>query len=191
MANFGNAVAMAVSVGVTSWVMQRLLADGRRVPAPNADGTISLRYGPMVGGIGVMSILLALVFVAIGIVSHPKPNEHGIWLALVGGFGIAGVWLLLVARRYRLDVGPGGLRRESFGRAPVTLAWSDVRAVRFSRLSGYVTLEGPSAKVQASVMLRGIDSLWGAIETHVPRAQWADARAQFDEYAQQMAGRTT
>src|SRR6478609_1775271 len=121
MANFGNAVAMAVSVGVTSWMMRRFLADARRIPAPNADGTVSLRYGPMVGGIGVMSILLALALVAIGVVSHPKPNERGIWLALVGGFGIAGIWLLLVARRYRLDGGPSGLRRESFGRVPATL----------------------------------------------------------------------
>jgi hypothetical protein len=191
MANFGNAVAMAVSVGVTSWMMQRLLADGRRAPALDADGTVSLRYGPMVGGIGVLSIVMALAFVVIGVVSHPKPHERAIWLALIGAFGIAGLWLLLVARRYRLDVGPSGLRRESLGHSPVTLAWNEVRAVRFSRLSGYVTLEGATTRVQASVMLRGVDWLWGAIETHVPRAKWADARAQFDEYGQRMAGRAT
>jgi hypothetical protein len=189
MANISSAVAMAVSIGVTSWVMQRLVADGRRTPARGADGSVSLRYGPMIAGIGAACVLLALAFVAIGVVSHPKPDERGIWLALIGTFGISGLWLLLVAMRYRLDVGPAGLRQEAFARAPVTLAWSDVRAVRFSSVSGYVTLEGATARVRASVMLRGIDGLWEAIAAQLPRAMWAEGRAQFDAYAQRMAGR--
>ena len=191
MVNFGNAVAMAVSIGVTSWVMQRLVADARRPPARGADGTFSLRYGPMVSGTGVLSIVLALAFVAIGVVSHPKPHERGIWLALISAFGISGLWLLLVARRYRLDFGSSGLRRESLGRSPVTLAWSEIRAVSFSSVSGYVTLEGATTRVRASVMLRGIDSLWKEVEARVPRAQWTDARAQFDAYGHRIAGRAT
>jgi hypothetical protein len=191
MANISNAIAMAVSIGVTSWVMQRLVSDARRTPARGADGSISLRYGPMIAGIGVACLLLALAFVAIGVASPPKPGERGIWLTLIGAFGISGLWLLLVALRHRLDVGPSGVRQEAFARAPVTLAWNDVRAVSFSSVSGYVTLQGVTGRVRASVMLRGIDGLWEGIAAHLPRTMWADARAQFDAYGQRMAGRAT
>jgi hypothetical protein len=191
MANLSNAVATAVSIGVTSWVMQRLMTEARRTPARGADGSVSLRYGPMIAGIGVASIVLALAFVAIGVVSPPKPGDRGIWLGLIGAFGISGLWLLLVALRYRLDVGPSAVRQAAFARSPVTLAWSDVRSVSFSSVSGYVTLQGATARVRASVMLRGIDGLWDGIAAHLPRAMWADARAQFDAYGQRMAGRAT
>src|SRR5712672_2662805 len=184
MLNFGNVVATAASIGVTTWMMRRMTADARRTPAPDADGTVALRYGPMVVGAGVLCLAVAVLIAGIGIAAPPRPGERVAWLSLVGAFGVGGLWLTLVALRYGLAVGRTGVRQEAFGRKPVVLLWSAVRAVSFSRVSGYLTLEGATGRVRASVMLRGVDCLWEAIEAHVPRTQC-------DAYVHQLAGRAT
>ena len=188
MAAWINAVAVATAVVATSLVMRRLVRDARQSPAPAADGSVTLRYGPIVGGTGIAAIVLSLAFLAIGLLAPPRPDQRAPWLGLVVAFGVSGLGLLLAAMRYRLAVGPTGMVQRSLFSRERALSWHDVRGVRFSPTSGYVTLEGDATRVRASAMLRGIDRLWDSIEANVPRAAWQDARTRFDTYVQGLTG---
>jgi hypothetical protein len=191
MAGFGKLVAGIATMAAVSWAVRRMAVDAWHVPAAGPDGAVTLRYGPVVGGTGVACFAFGLACAAIGLAQPPQPGDRVAWLALVLACCGGGAAFWLVARRHRLVVGQGGVCRHSLWRAPRALVWGDVRAVRFSRTSGYVTLEGAATRLRASVMLRGVSHLWEAIEANVPRDRWADARASFDGHFGSVASRAT
>lgn len=186
MAGVSSAISVGLTVAATTWVMGRIVADARRVPEPAADGSVELRYGPLIRFAGVACTVLGVAFL-VGLLTAAQPRDRMVFLAAFALAGPGGLWMVLAGWRESLVVRRDGVVERTMWGGRRELAWDAVRAVRFSSLMGYAILEGSEGRVRASVMMRGVGHFWDAVATHLPQPMWADARRKYDAYVQQPA----
>jgi len=168
----------AVTAVLTTLFLSWVLRQARRPIPTQPDGTFVLAYGRWMLALGVVCGILApagIVVIAV-MVGFREPNDPYYVAGLLAFFVLMGGWCLAEALKRRVVVSDRGLVEHSPWRRTRRVDWSDVVAVKFGNLSGYVTLVGRSGQqVKVSIMLRGIAQLADAVGRHVPPALAAAA----------------
>ena len=141
--------------------------------APAAeDGAFVLRHGRGLAIFGWVSIAAGITIAGASAFSFGVQSASDVLgllgvLALFGGIGL----LLLVAHRHEwVRVTTEGLEgRALFAFRTVRVAWEEVDRVRFSGLSGYLTVVARDGRrVRASAMMVGASHLGDLVERRFP-----------------------
>ena len=168
-------VGALVAGAVTTWAIHRFHAGASRSGGERApDGSVTLRYPPVVRVLGVLFVAFALG-AAVVAYQFPVPSVRMPWAMIAAFVGATGGWLAAAGWRERLVVGPDGVRQHTRWGTVRELAWNDVRSVGLL-YDGYLTLRGPGGTVRVSTLMVGTGDLWRAIEANLPEALWAEAR---------------
>ena len=183
---WASVVELVVSAALFALAMAEFARFSRREPVVEGD-RVSLRHGPAVAVLG--GICLALGLGIVGPVLVGWMGGEPAWavaMALVVGalFVWAGVACLVSYRLEFVRFGPGGVEgRSGIDREAVALAWGEVEAVTFSRLSGYLTVRGRGRqRVRVSALLHGADALAVVVERRLRADGVADGVRRFLAY---------
>ncbi len=171
MADLFGQVVFAVLFALAMGAFARF---SRREPTVDGGGA-ELRHGPAIavgGWVGVAGALLFLSFPLFDSSILESTLGLSMWLGMALFFGGLGVWCLAAARREVVRLLPDGIEaRASLEREPTSLRWNEIQAVRFSRLTGYLTLVGRDRRVRVSAMLTGSGELADLVARRVPTAE--------------------
>lgn len=135
------------------------------------DGRMVLVYSPVWKGLVRILWAFPAVIAAVSIFSPPDPGERWIPFAIIFGFAALALPLTLEVMRRRIELTDSGISRISPWSAPLTIAWRDVRTVKWLGLSSEIELRSARAKVKVSLWLSGMESFAEALDeqlAHLP-----------------------
>jgi hypothetical protein len=169
-----NHIVPLLVVAVLWFLMTTASRTARRV-----DDAQVLTFSPQFRMLARALWLFPAVIAVIPLFSRLDPGEGWIVLALIAGFSpICLVFTLEVFRR-EIGIHEMGVSQKSAWSMPVTLAWKDVRDVRWV-MSGEVELRPARGRaIRVSPYLSGVDTFADAMEerlAHLPAARKAAAR---------------
>jgi hypothetical protein len=175
-------LVMTVGVPLVLWLVFRGTSD----PPPLAGDALVLRYPRAVAasGWGTWAFGVGMAVWIVGTMEAPTVRDLVGAAGLALFFGALGTPLLLLRAREWVRVTPEGVEGQTaFSRRPVRLAWGEIERVRFSRLTAYLTLDGPGGRsVRVGALLQGVGVLADAVERRLWAAGAAEAVRQFREY---------
>src|SRR6476620_261602 len=133
-----DTLVYAALSGAGAFATHEIVQGSGAPPVMRDDGVVVLRPGRMVAVVGLMCIVMALFVIVMESVAPSQNEDRVVSFVMWAAFGNCGVYLITVARRKRVELGPVGVcERGTFGTLR-HVRWKGVTEVKFSELGGNI-----------------------------------------------------